>query len=242
MNRMTFPPPPFSRAFYRLEVPGGVMSPGMKSAGFWIFSGWGVPFVRFHIGPVTIFVNNSHPKVFCIGHATVSIRLTSVSVWRSFFIRSFLTQRDLSIRVDLDDVIFRISWDGNVSAVSLGRVFFPLRMSRRISSHLPYFPSRPRMSVENNGLEITFRWFVFPVSVFTVFSVPLTAVCILSEIYLLGFFGYGSFQQNFLRRFGLRNQSSLLKFRSRQYRCVGYFTSRISADVNRSLRYDWCWN
>ena len=55
MNRMTFPP--LSRSFYMLDVPGGVMFPGMKSAGFCNFSGWGVPFALFHIGPVTVFIN-----------------------------------------------------------------------------------------------------------------------------------------------------------------------------------------
>ena len=78
---------------------------------------------------------------------------------------------------------------------------FPFKMSRSISSHLPYSPWRLRrqclflelisplvlmagyfcvfLSVWNNGPELNFRLIIFPVSVFTVLSVPLMAVCIL---------------------------------------------------------------
>ena len=91
----------------------------------------------------------------------------------------------------------------------------PLSMSRKISSQRPSFPSSPRrhclffgwisfsgsgicsrldfFSVWKNGPEINFQLIIFPVSVFTVFSVPLIAVWILfwnfpSSDFLLWFF------------------------------------------------------
>ena len=67
---------------------------------------------------------------------------------------------------------------------------FPFNMSRRISSQRPYFPSSPRRQClffgcvsplvfgAGSRLVLNFRLTIFPISVFTVFPVPLTAVCI----------------------------------------------------------------
>ena len=93
----TFPPLSYSLAQFRFEGPGGVSSSGKKSAGFWIFSGWGVPFVRVHRFPVTntfsiktfLFLT---PKVSSVWYGTVSIRFFTISGGPSYICFYFLTR------------------------------------------------------------------------------------------------------------------------------------------------------
>ena len=92
---------------------------------------------------------------------------------------------------------------------------FPLSISRSISSQRPYFPSSPHRQclffgwisllvrgscsrlvfflVWNSGPEINFRLIIFPVSVLTVLSVLLIAICILFWNFFLGISCYGFF-------------------------------------------------
>ena len=77
---------PFSSSLsqFWFEGPGGVSSSVRKSAGFWTFSGCGVPFGRVHRFPVTntisfytfLFLT---PKVSSVWYGTVSIRFFTIS-------------------------------------------------------------------------------------------------------------------------------------------------------------------
>ena len=144
----------------------------------------------------------------------ISLSVCSCSASSSGFVRIgtyFPSRLDMSytIGVPVSSGISSSSSSSSSSLVSLSARFLfwtifnlPFRMSRRISSQRPYFPSSPHrqcrffvgfispvaftdgsflffLSVWNSGPEIIFQFIIFPVSIFLVLSVPLSAVWIL---------------------------------------------------------------
>ena len=146
----------------------------MKSAGFWLISGCGVPLCLFHIVPVPnilvylLFISFSPRSFLCM----VRYRIYSVYAYCGlnaelyfqyshtiFFRRYEFVLRhppdflDLSISAVAFRGVIGISSSTSPSfssSVSVS-VFFrfcilsvPINMFRRISSQQPYFPCRPR--------------------------------------------------------------------------------------------------
>ena len=143
----------------------------------------------------------------------ISLSVCSCSASSSGLVRIgtyllFLSVVSYTIGVPVSSGIWSSSSSSPSSSVSLSARFLfwtifslPFRISRRISSQRPSFPSSPRkqcrffrvyftgcvhcrfFSVLSFGLkqwiEIKIRLIFFPVSVFTVLLVPLIAVCIL---------------------------------------------------------------
>ena len=117
----TFPPLSSSLSQFWFEGPGGVSSSGKKSAGFLIFSGCGIPFVRVHRFPVTNTVSNKTflfltPKVSSVWYGAVSIRFFTISGGPSYICFYFLT-RYLAVGVKLQRIFFRVSPDWDVSPI-----------------------------------------------------------------------------------------------------------------------------